>query len=151
MEPIYRLFIDEVGHANMKDASSVECRYLSLTGVIMGIGYEQNQFEPALNILKTRVFGNTNIVLHRNDIVYRRPPFDCLTNPARGLDFDNSLRGLIQNASYRVITVVIDKQEHQQRYVVWQAHPYHYCLMALLERYVTWLRKADSYGDVMAE
>jgi hypothetical protein len=151
VDPVFRLSIDEVGHANIKDAENENCRYLSLTGVIMGIGHERLQFEPALNILKMRIFGTADVVLHRNDIVYRRPPFDCLNDTVTRVDFDNSVRTLMQNASYRVITVTIDKLEHKRRYLVWQAHPYHYCLMALLERYVLWLIKANSCGDVMAE
>jgi hypothetical protein len=151
MEPVFRLCIDEVGHASMRDVEHPNGRYLSLTGVIMRIEYERQHFEPALNILKARIFGTTEIVLHRTEIVYRRPPFDCLNDDARRADFDRSALGVIENASYRVITVVIDKLEHKRRYLVWQANPYHYCLMALLERYALWLQNAGTYGDVMAE
>lgn len=65
--------------------------------------------------------------------------------------FDEELLVLLESSSYRVITVVIDKLEHRNRYLRWQAYPYHYCLMALLERYVLWLELAGSCGDVMAE
>ncbi len=58
---------------------------------------------------------------------------------------------LLDETSYRVITVVIDKKDHKDRYQVWQAYPYHYCLMALMERYVMWLHGAGACGDVLVE
>jgi len=151
MEPIYRLFVDEVGHGNMQAADHPNEQYLSLTGVIMRIGYERDTLEPALNILKIRIFGTAQIVLHRTEMVYKRPPFERLENEEIRADFDKSILSIIGKARYRVITIVMDKQEHRRRYVVWQAYPYHYCLLALLERYVLWLKSAGSCGDVMAE
>jgi len=50
-----------------------------------------------------------------------------------------------------VLSVVIDKQEHLNRYLVWQQDPYHYCLQVLTERYVMWLGRHGVIGDVMAE
>jgi hypothetical protein len=117
----------------------------------MRISRESGEFANALNTLKTSVFGNTNIVLHRTSIVTKRPPFDCLNDPDKCAEFDTGVLKLLEESSYRVITVVIDKKEHKGRYRVWQAYPYHYCLMALMERYVLWLQGAGTCGDVMAE
>lgn len=149
--PVFRLFIDEVGHANMKSAEHPNERYLSLTGVIMKIGYESADFAESLKKLKHDIFGTTDIVLHRTDIVYKRPPFEALRDNDVEARFNRSALDLIANSSYRVITVVIDKFEHKRRYLVWQAYPYHYCMMAMLERYALWLRQAGAVGDVMAE
>jgi hypothetical protein len=151
MEPVWRLFVDEVGHANMKASYHHNERYLSLTGVIMPIEYERNQFRDALDGLKVEIFGIKDIVLHRTEIVYRRPPFDCLNDDELRAKFDAGVLTIVREGRYRVITVVIDKLEHKRRYAVWQAHPYHYCLENLLERYVLWLQGASSCGDVMAE
>jgi hypothetical protein len=117
----------------------------------MRIAYEQQTFTPALNALKQDIFGTREIVLHRTEIVYKRSPFDCLEDESLRERFDSAALDLISAHSYRVITIVIDKSEHKARYLVWQAYPYHYCLTALLERYVLWLQKAGSCGDVMAE
>lgn len=151
MEPVFRLFIDEVGHASMKAADHPNERYLSLTGVIMRIQHEAESLKPQLDAIKRRIFGTTEIVLHRTEIVYRRAPFHCLEDQQIRAQFDDDLLALLESSSYRVITVVIDKLEHKKRYLRWQAYPYHYCLMALLERYVLWLELANSCGDVMAE
>jgi len=46
---------------------------------------------------------------------------------------------------------MIDKQEHAGKYLVWQFDPYHYCMRALVERYVLWLNRHGLTGDVVAE
>ncbi len=49
---------------------------------------------------------------------------------------------------------MIDKLEHQNRYKVWLADPYHYCLAVLMERYAMFLNTRSAlgaHGDVMAE
>jgi hypothetical protein len=46
---------------------------------------------------------------------------------------------------------MIDKFEHVNRYPVWQFNPYHYCMRALVERYVLWLNTHDLTGDVIVE
>jgi hypothetical protein len=50
-----------------------------------------------------------------------------------------------------VITAVIDKLEHCERYHLWQYHPYHYCQAVLVERYVASLAAVGKTGDVLAE
>ena len=65
--------------------------------------------------------------------------------------FDAELMDLLRDLDYIVLTAVIDKLEHLNRYQWWHYDPYHYCLAVMLERYVLWLRGRDRRGDVMAE
>lgn len=58
---------------------------------------------------------------------------------------------MLAEAEYTIIAAVIDKLEHQQEYATWRYDPYHYCLHAILERYVMWMRRRGFKGDVMAE
>ena len=84
----------------------------------------------------------------------KRPaPFDLLKNNDLRRQFDDLILSLIVNHPYRVITAVIDKQEHKRRYAVWRFQPYHYCMTVILERYVRWLESTQlqAAGDVMAE
>jgi hypothetical protein len=151
MEPVFRLFVDEVGHGSMRFSDHPNERYLSLTGIIMRIANEAGKFADDLHKVKIDIFGSRNVILHRTDITRKEPPFDCLKDTARCAEFDEAILKLLRDSSYRVITVVIDKKEHKNRYRTWQAYPYHYCLMALMERYVMLLQRAGSCGDVMAE
>ena len=49
-----------------------------------------------------------------------------------------------------MFSVVIDKAGLRERYSH-PAHPYHYAVETLLERYVHWLQQEGCIGDVMAE
>ena len=149
---MFRLFIDECGHHNMKSADNPNERYLGLTGVIMREAYASGQFTDALNQLKQEVFGRSNFPLHRTDILAATiSPFDVLKDAATRERFDAGLLQLIESGVYRVVTVVIDKKEHRTKYTVWLFQPYHYCLTVLIERYVMLLQANNSVGDVLAE
>jgi hypothetical protein len=58
---------------------------------------------------------------------------------------------LLQQAEFLVVAVVLDKFTHKGRNAWRLEHPYHYCIMLLLERYVGWLQLKDHTGDVLAE
>ncbi len=82
MEPVFRMFVDEVGHGSMRFTDHPNERYLSLTGAIMRISNEAERFTDDLNKLKIDAFGDTSVVLHRTDIVRKTAPFECLKDPA---------------------------------------------------------------------
>ena len=150
----YRLYVDEVGNSDLDASSDPNHRYLSLTGVILELTYVQKTLFPQLEALKVRFFGShpdEPICLHRKELVNRRPPFAALRNPEVEKVFNASLIHLLSTLDYTVITVVIDKLEHKQRYQVWRFDPYHYALTVLVERFITWLREHSAVGDVMAE
>ncbi len=149
---MFRLHIDEVGHHNMRSSLDPNERYLGLTGLIMRVGYSEGDFASALNKIKTDVFGRCDFSLHRRDIINRKPePFTALKDEAKRQEFDGLILALMEESKYRVFTVVIDKREHRAKYAVWQFQPYHYCMTVMLERYVRWLDRIDSVGDVLAE
>jgi hypothetical protein len=149
---MFRLFVDEFGHHDMKHSDDPNQRYLGLTGVIMRLGYAEGQFTQALDTIKKRIFGRSDLALHRREIIDAdSPPFDLLKDRETRTAFDSALLELIDKASYRVVTVIIDKKEHKAKYRVWHFQPYHYCMTVLLERYVLWLERAGDVGDVMAE
>lgn len=150
----YRLYVDEVGNSDLGASKDPNHRYLSLTGLIFELGYVESTAFPAVEALKQRYFGShpdEPLVLHRKELVNRKPPFDALRDPAIEEAFNADLLGLLRRLEYVVITAVIDKLEHAQRYEVWRFDPYHYCLTVLVERYALWLRAKGEHGDVMAE
>ena len=150
----YRLYIDEVGNSDMGASQDPNHRYLSLTGVILELGYVDQVVHGQLEDLKRRFFGShadEPVILHRKELVNRKPPFEALRDLRIEAEFNLELLRLLREFEYTAITTVIDKREHQQRYQVWRSHPYHYCLHVILERYVMWLRRRNVTGDVMAE
>ncbi len=151
----YRLYIDEVGNSGLSARlQHPNERYLSLTGVIIELHHVDSVVAPQLEGLKRQYFKthvDEPLILHRKELVNRRYPFHELNDPNTEKAFNGDLLGLMRVFEYTVITVIIDKHEHLQRYKVWHYDPYHYCQEVLLERYVLWLEKEDAVGDVMAE
>ena len=90
-------------------------------------------------------------MLHRKKLVNQRHPFERLKDENIRVSFNKELLNLLQVIEYSVITAVIDKLEHNQRYKAWRFDPYHYCLQVIVERYVLWLRQNEFVGDVIAE
>jgi len=65
--------------------------------------------------------------------------------------FNEDFLQFVREHDYRIITVVIDKKTHMERYAEAAFHPYHYCLAVLLERYCGFLNFRGAKGDVLAE
>src|SRR5579883_1661964 len=151
---MYRLYIDETGNADLGASIDPNHRYLSLTGVIMGLEYARANAYPALEQIKADFFGShpdEPVILHRKELKEKKLPFRALRDPDTEARFNDALLAYLSGLDCTVITVVIDKLEHLNRYTVWRYHPYHYCLEVLVERYVNFLRTGTRKGDVMAE
>jgi hypothetical protein len=129
--PKYRLYIDEIGNSDLGASLDPDHRYLSLTGVIAAIDYAGGTLSPRIEDLKRRYFGShpdEPIILHRKELVNQRGPFVALRDPDIRRRFDPELLQLLGELDYIVITAVIDKLEHLNRYRRWSYDPYHYCL-----------------------
>ena len=151
---MFRLYVDETGNADLRASIDPNHRYLSLTGIAMDLAYAASTAFPRLEALKARFFElhpDEPIVFHRKDMVDRRPPFQALRNRDTQVRFNDDLLGELTYLEYTVITVVIDKLDHLNRYTVWRHDPYHYCLEVLLERYIMWLKSRRGRGDIMGE
>lgn len=150
----YRLYLDVVGNSDLGASRDPNHRYLSLTGIIMELNYVRDVAVPAIEKLKQKFFDahpDEPIIFHRKELVNKKWPFEALRNPATEEAFNQELLSLIKRLDFVVLTAVIDKQEHLQRYKVWRYDPYHYCLEVLVERFVLWLERRDAAGDVLAE
>jgi Protein of unknown function (DUF3800) len=148
----YRLFFDETGngdlHAARKDPNQ---RYLSLTGLVIRQDFHDNYTTRRLARLKTDIFGNSQLVLHRREIMSREGAFAALNDNHLRAQFDARFAALVAEVPAPAFTVSIDKQQHLEKYKVWQFSPYHYVLTCLLERFVLWLHRTGNVGDVMGE
>jgi len=149
----YRLYLDESGDHTYKQLDDVARRYLGLLGVWFRQADDYVTFADDLDRFKRDIFGarpDKPIVLHRSDIINRKGCFGILCSDAVRHRFDEALLGLVHQANFRMVCVVIDKQTHSEKYAS-PFHPYHYCLAAMLDRYSGWLKYKNAVGDVMAE
>ena len=150
----YRIYIDEVGNPDLESSDNPNHRFLSLTGVILELDHVESIVHPQMETLKAKYFRShpdEPVIFHRKEMVNARPPFECLKDPETQKKFDRELLNLIESWEYIVITVCLDKKKHKETYTTWRYDPYHYCLAVLLERFIFFLNRMNSQGDVMAE
>lgn len=150
----YRMYVDEVGNPDLESSDNPNHRFLSLTGVILELGYVERALFPQMESLKAQYFGShpdEPVILHRKEIINARPPFRALADVAVRARFDAELLRLLADWDYTAITVCLDKKRHKETYTTWRYDPYHYCLAVLLERFVFFLGRNNARGDVMAE
>lgn len=150
----YRIYIDESGNHDLNVGPDSLHRYLSLTGIMINEDYARSVVAPSLSSLKAEHFSHwpdQPVILHRKDIVNKRGPFETLRNQENEKKFNEAILTLFKSLDYCVITVMIDKYAHKEKYRVWHAHPYHYCMEVIIEKYAQWLKRQGGEGDVVAE
>jgi hypothetical protein len=150
----YRLYIDESGDHTYYKLEDPAKRYLGLTGIFIETDYYRTIFQPEMEKLKQKHFPHSPdepVILHRKDIINRSGPFWRLRDKTKEDAFNKDFLEFIKEQDYCIITVVIDKKTHIERYGDVAYHPYHYCLTALLERYCGFLNFCNAQGDVLAE
>ena len=151
---MYRIYIDEVGNPDLKSSQHEDHRYLCLAGIIFDLEYVKTTFSPDLENLKARYFDShpdDPIIFHRKELVHKKPPFSILKDNKIETQFNNEFLDLLTKWDYKIIAVLIDKLEHNEKYRTWKYDPYHYCQEVLIERYKLFLEINDSKGDVMYE
>jgi hypothetical protein len=150
----YRIYIDEAGNPDLSASDNPNHRFLSLTGIIIQLDHVEKVVHPQLEELKASFFRHhpdDPVILHRKEMINRKPPFQALEQEDVRVQFDERLLNLLTTWDYTVISVCLDKKFHKETYQVWRWDPYHYCLTVLLERFVFFLDGVQSVGDVLAE
>lgn len=147
----YRLYFDESGVHSYREMDSLHQRYLALCGVIFE-DEEYRKFQDAWEKMKRDFFKGSDpdepIILHRKEIMGRSGVFSVLEDDAKRAEFDAAFLEIVRATPFVGLVVVIDKAAHLDRYR-YPANPYHYCLVALVQRYCYWL--GIRRGDVMGE
>ncbi|MFA6977936.1 MAG: DUF3800 domain-containing protein [Ignavibacteriaceae bacterium] len=150
----YRIYIDEVGNNDLESSDNPNHRYLSLTGLIFELDYVKTVVAPSLEKLKQKYFPyhpDEPVILHRKELVSKKHPFSSLKDAKLEESFNYEFLRLITDLEYTIVSVLIDKKEHQTKYNTWKYDPYHYCLEILVERFFFFLEKHAASGDVMIE
>jgi Protein of unknown function (DUF3800) len=149
----FRLYLDETGDHRSISSHDISMRYLGLCGVIFE-RQKSDAFTKALEDFKRKHLSydpDDPPILHRKEIVAAQGSFMVLQDPGVRKSFDEELLQLISDARFRVVIVVLDKVDHWAKTYRSLKHPYHYCLLGMLERYCGWLRFRSVRGDVLAE
>ena len=154
--PIYRLFIDETGnHHYPKHETDEVNRFLCLTGIIFKLGEDYNKTAMKKLDFENKYWPFRNpdypIILHREEIVHKRGNFNILQDLKVEQSFNNDLLSLLSNMNAIIITVVLDKYRHQLIYKNMAYEPYSWCLNIQMQRFIKFLKRINSVGDIMIE
>jgi len=150
----YRIYIDETGNSDLKSSDNPNHRFLSLTGIIISLKYVAEYLHDDFERIKKIYFGShpdEPVIFHRKEMINYKGVFGILKDDNLRKKFDKILLEKLEDWEYKVISVLLDKKEHNQTYKVWKYDPYHYCLAVLLERYLFFLEEKKLVGDVMIE
>lgn len=153
----YRLYIDESGALGYSskplNEQNFKERYLSLTGIIVEDQDNENILQPEMLNIR-RLFTDdpdTLPILHRDEICKKEGLFIKLNDADFKTRYTKALESLIDGLPFKIITIVVDKAAHKEKYGAASMNPYHYSIDLLLERYVKYLQPNKSTGDVMIE
>lgn len=156
--PVIRMYVDENGHQTLKgDLTNPSNRFLCITGIIMPIAEHDNVLTARLNELKIKFFGGEDVILHRREIISAKGAFAPLADPMRREQFNADFLSIVEQVTYRVISVVIDKMKLVNKYGIAHAHdPYALALEYLMQRYQYWMQGFSEKhrfitGDIVAE
>ncbi|MEW6033601.1 MAG: DUF3800 domain-containing protein, partial [Chloroflexota bacterium] len=151
---LFRLYVDESGDHSYSSLHVPDNRYLGLLGIAIEQEYYRTTFHPTLEELKQNHFPHNPddpVVLVRRLIMARKGPFGRLANPEKNIAWENGFLEFLTKARMILFAVVIDKKDHLARYGGGAYHPYHYCMMVMLERLRGFLHYCGGRADVMAE
>ncbi len=153
--PVYRCYIDEMGHHHNPSTAQPQDRFLTLAGCIFKIHPDYEDAARAAAVFKEEYWPNRNpdnpVIFHREDILYKRGAFGILADAKVKEGFDADLLGFLQRLKMVLIVVILDKQAHKEKYIN-ADECYSWCLEMLLQRYIGFLHfVAGQKGDVMAE
>jgi hypothetical protein len=146
----HRLYFDESGNHSFKRLETAHERYLALCGVMFE-DTEYQAFQTDWERMKRRFFDgdlDEPIIPHRKELMAKSGLFSVLEDDLIKSSFNAEFLAVVGRAKFTSIIVVIDKAKHQRTYSQ-PMNPYHYCLVALLERYCFWLH--PNRGDVVGE
>ncbi len=148
----YRLYVDESGTSKYSKSDNIKERYLCLTGII--ISEDTNSFfDISWKELKKKFTQDSDFpaIFHYTDVISSKGVFLKLKDEKFCLDFNSSYLSVLENTDFKIISVVLDKKTHFQKYGQSAWHPYHYCFNVLLERYVNFLNDNNGVGDILVE
>jgi len=149
----YRLYLDESGDHVFRETEELAHRYLCLLGCWFH-NPDYLRFHEAIEGLKSEYLPHhpdDPVILHREDMVNARKAFKSLRDAAMRSKFDDALLAVIKAAEFKVVAVVIDKQELRRAYGTAAGHPYHLGLGFLLQRFAGYLNHINRVGDILGE
>jgi len=133
----YLVFVDESGDHSM-DPINVDYPIFVLSLCIVARGDYTASLVPTIKDLKIDYFGHDLAILHEHDILRKKAWFSKFGKEQRD-ELMQRLGNIIEETPFHLISIIIDKIKHRERYSS-PEHPYHLALQLALERLAGFLR-----------
>lgn len=149
------MFIDESGHHNL-DPDKIDPKYpiFVLSGCIFEESYYKEEVVPNFNTLKMDFFGSDGIILHTLEMTrpskYKENRFAKLINAEFRKNFYKALNTLLETVEFTLVSCVIRKPAHLEKYGVAALDPYLLSFNTLLDGFIKVLPKGEQ-GKIIAE
>lgn len=148
------MFIDESGHHNL-DPHTIDPKYPIF--VLCGCIFEEKNYYKAvkkLNQLKLTFFGSEKIIFHTLEMTrpskYKQNKFAKLINAGFRKKFYKALNNFLEEIEFVLVSCIIKKQAHLEKYGVTALDPYLLSFNILLDEFIAEL-PYDEKGRIIAE
>ena len=135
----YYLFIDECGHHDLKNIDP-DSPFFSLCGIIITQD-EYQKLKIAFTDIKNKFWGSENIIFRSYDIRHQKKGFTILKDLGTKTNFYLDLNSIMTNGEYSIISPVIHKIEHVEKYGSKAQEVYQSSITFLFERCIKFLEK----------
>jgi hypothetical protein len=149
------LFIDESGHHNL-DPKKIDPKYpiFVLSGCIFDQKYYEGEVIEKFNKLKKDFFDSDAIILHTLEMTrpskYKQARFAKLINANFRKEFYKALNNFLEEIKFKLISCIIKKSAHLEKYGASALDPYLLSFNFLLDEFINELKK-DEKGKIIAE
>lgn len=127
------VFLDETGDHSL-ELIDTNFPIFSLVMVMVEEDEYINKLVPMVYRLKIDCFGDEGVIIHSRDIRRAQGDFGFLTNQAAKAEFYRRINEIIEQCDFKVISVVIKKHKHRDKYGINALSPYDLSLEFALER-----------------
>ena len=144
------LFLDESGDHNLLTIDETY-PYFVLAGCIMDQKEHDADFSSAVVKLKKDLFGTDKIILHYVDYTRNKNGFERVKEKDFREEFYRQLNDLLRKTEFTLLSSIIDKKRHKERYGTLALDPYNISLEVVIERFIRYLSKVNDRGVIVAE
>lgn len=144
MNKEFVLFLDESGNHDLSKVN-LEFPVFCLCGCVFEREYYNQIAKIEIDKIKIKYWNNTDVIFHSREIRKHEKEFIILNDPEIRKSFYKDIDKLILDLDFFVIAVVIQIQEHINKYGANAYHPYSMSFEFILERYSLFLRENSGY------
>lgn len=112
---MYTLYLDETGDWGYPNYAP-EYPILCLCGCIAYDEYYRKEITPSFTMLKKKLFGKEDIVLHRYKVQHRKDEFRILKTKTRRDACMNKISHFVADLDIKILIAALDKVEHYKTY-----------------------------------